>query len=43
MVGGRISLAFGAISFPVTRERGDAVRFLETLLAGASPGRSGCS
>jgi len=31
---GHMTLAFGAISIPVSRERGDAVRFLELLLAG---------
>ncbi len=31
-ISGRMTLAFGAVSFPVSRERGDAVRFLELLL-----------
>jgi ABC-type transport system involved in multi-copper enzyme maturation permease subunit len=38
---GRITLAFGAISFPVARERGDSVRFLELVLAGGIAGTFG--
>jgi ABC-type transport system involved in multi-copper enzyme maturation permease subunit len=38
---GRMTLAFGAISFPVTRERGDAVSFLELVLAGGFAGTLG--
>src|ERR1022692_4951362 len=30
-VTGQMSLAFGAISFPVARERADSVRFLELI------------
>ena len=33
-LGGRMSLAFGAVSFPVGRERSDSVQFLELVLAG---------
>ena len=40
-VRGRISLAFGAVSFPVSRDRADAVRFLETLLGGGIAGTFG--
>ncbi len=40
-INGRMSLAFGAISFPVARERGDSVRFLELLLAGGVAGSLG--
>jgi ABC-type transport system involved in multi-copper enzyme maturation permease subunit len=38
---GRMTLAFGAVSFPVSRERGDAVSFLELLLAGGFAGTFG--
>jgi ABC-type transport system involved in multi-copper enzyme maturation permease subunit len=38
---GRMSLAFGAISFPVARERGDSVRFLELILSGGVAGSLG--
>ena len=38
---GRMTLAFGAVSFPVSRERGDAVSFLELLLAGGFAGTLG--
>jgi ABC-type transport system involved in multi-copper enzyme maturation permease subunit len=38
---GRMTLAFGAISVPIARERGDAVRFLELLLAGGVAGTLG--
>ena len=40
-VRGRVSLAFGAVSFPMSRERIDAVRFLETVLAGGVAGTFG--
>jgi hypothetical protein len=40
-VAGRMSLAFGAISFPLGRERADAVRFLELLLAAGIAGTVG--
>jgi ABC-type transport system involved in multi-copper enzyme maturation permease subunit len=33
-IGGRMTLAFGAISIPLGRERADAVRYLQLLLAG---------
>ena len=36
-----MTLAFGAVSFPVSRERGDAVPFLELLLAGGIAGTFG--
>jgi ABC-type transport system involved in multi-copper enzyme maturation permease subunit len=38
---GRMSLAFGAISFPVARERSDSVRFLELILSGGIAGSLG--
>jgi ABC-type transport system involved in multi-copper enzyme maturation permease subunit len=38
---GRVILAFGAVSFPVSRERGDAVHLLELLLAGGIAGTFG--
>ncbi len=38
---GRMSLAFGAVSFPVSRERADAVHFLELVLAGGIAGTVG--
>jgi ABC-type transport system involved in multi-copper enzyme maturation permease subunit len=38
---GRMTLAFGAVSFPVSRERGDAVHFLELVLAGGVAGTFG--
>ncbi len=38
---GRMTLAFGAVSFPLSRERGDAVFFLELLLAGGIAGTFG--
>jgi ABC-type transport system involved in multi-copper enzyme maturation permease subunit len=41
MISGRMTLAFGAVSFPVSRERGDAVTFLEMLLAGGFAGTVG--
>jgi ABC-type transport system involved in multi-copper enzyme maturation permease subunit len=40
-IGGRVTLAFGAVSFPVSRERGDAVHLLELLLAGGIAGTLG--
>jgi ABC-type transport system involved in multi-copper enzyme maturation permease subunit len=40
-VTGQMTLAFGAISFPVARERGDSVRFLELLLSGGVAGSFG--
>jgi len=40
-VRGRVTLAFGAISFPVVREREDTVFFVELLLAGAIAGTFG--
>ena len=38
---GRMTLAFGAVSFPVSRERRDAVHFLELILAGGVAGTFG--
>jgi ABC-type transport system involved in multi-copper enzyme maturation permease subunit len=38
---GRITLAFGAVSYRMARERADAVRFLELLLAGGIAGTLG--
>ncbi len=38
---GRMALAFGAVPFDLARERGDAVRFLELLLAGGIAGSFG--
>jgi ABC-type transport system involved in multi-copper enzyme maturation permease subunit len=40
-ISGRMTLAFGAISIPVSRERVDAVTFLELLLAGGFAGTLG--
>jgi hypothetical protein len=40
-ISGRMTLAFGAVSFPVSRERSDAVHFLEMLLAGGIAGTFG--
>ncbi len=40
-ISGRISLAFGVVSFPVARERSDSVRFLELVLAGGFAGTLG--
>jgi ABC-type transport system involved in multi-copper enzyme maturation permease subunit len=40
-VRGRVTLAFGAVSFPVSRDRSDAVRFLETFLGGGIAGTFG--
>lgn len=39
--GGRMTLAFGAVSFSMGRERADSVRFLELLLAGGIAGTLG--
>lgn len=38
---GRMTLAFDAVSFPVSRERSDAVHFLELVLAGGVAGAFG--
>jgi ABC-type transport system involved in multi-copper enzyme maturation permease subunit len=38
---GRMTLAFGAVSFPVGRERADSVRFLELILSGGIAGSLG--
>jgi ABC-type transport system involved in multi-copper enzyme maturation permease subunit len=38
---GRMGLAFGAVSIPLGRERGDAVRFVQLLLAGGLAGTLG--
>ncbi len=38
---GQMTLAFGAVSFPMARERGDSVRFLELLLSGGIAGSLG--
>ncbi len=38
---GRMTLAFGAVSFPISRERKDAVHFLELILAGGVAGTFG--
>jgi ABC-type transport system involved in multi-copper enzyme maturation permease subunit len=38
---GRVTLAFGAVSYQVARERGDEVHFLEMLLAGGIAGTFG--
>ncbi len=40
-VSGSMSLAFGAVSFPLSRERRDAVHFLELILAGGIAGAFG--
>ena len=40
-ISGRMTLAFGAVSFPVSRERGAAVHFLELILAGGIAGTFG--
>jgi ABC-type transport system involved in multi-copper enzyme maturation permease subunit len=40
-ISGRMTLAFGAVSFPVSRDRDDAVAFLELLLAGGFAGTVG--
>jgi ABC-type transport system involved in multi-copper enzyme maturation permease subunit len=38
MITGRMTLAFGAVSVPLGRDRLDAVRFLELVLAGGAVG-----
>ncbi len=40
-ISGKMSLAFGAISFPVARDKAEAVRFLELLLSGGVAGTLG--
>jgi ABC-type transport system involved in multi-copper enzyme maturation permease subunit len=40
-ISGRMTMAFGAVSFPVFRERRDAVTFLELILAGGFAGTLG--
>jgi ABC-type transport system involved in multi-copper enzyme maturation permease subunit len=40
-IGGRMTLAFGAISIPIGRERSDSVHFLELVLAGGIAGTLG--
>ena len=40
-VSGRMTLAFGAVSFPISRDRDDAVHLLELLLAGGIAGTFG--
>lgn len=40
-VTGQMTLAFGAISFPVVRERADSIRFLELILSGGVAGSLG--
>lgn len=40
-VRGRATLAFGLVSFPMSRERRDSVHFLETILAGGIAGTFG--
>src|SRR5271166_5192310 len=40
-ISGRMSLAFGAVSFPVSRARGDAVHFVELVLAWGVAGTFG--
>lgn len=40
-VSGRVSLAFGAVTYPVMRERTDDVHFLELVLAGGIAGTLG--
>jgi ABC-type transport system involved in multi-copper enzyme maturation permease subunit len=40
-ISGRVTLAFGAVSFPVSRDRRDAIHFLELLLAGGIAGTLG--
>ena len=41
VVSGRMTLAFGAVSFPVSRERAEAVRLIELLLAWGLAGTAG--
>lgn len=40
-ISGRMTLAFGAISFPVARERDDSIRFIELILSGGIAGSVG--
>jgi ABC-type transport system involved in multi-copper enzyme maturation permease subunit len=40
-VSGTVTLGFGAVSFPLSRERKDAVHFLELILAGGIAGAFG--
>lgn len=40
-ISGRVTMAFGTVSFPVSRERGDAVHLIELLLAGGIAGTFG--
>jgi ABC-type transport system involved in multi-copper enzyme maturation permease subunit len=40
-VSGRMTLAFGAISVPLARDRGDSVHFLEMILAAGVAGTAG--
>jgi ABC-type transport system involved in multi-copper enzyme maturation permease subunit len=40
-IGGRMTLAFGAVSIPLSRERRDAVHFLELVLGGGIAGTFG--
>ena len=40
-ISGRMTLGFGAISFPVSRERSDAVHFLQLILASVVAGTCG--
>jgi hypothetical protein len=40
-LGGRMSIGFGLVTLPVSRERGDAVRFLELILGGGVAGTFG--
>ena len=40
-VSGRVTLAFGEVAFPLSRERRDAVHFLELILAGGIAGTVG--
>ena len=40
-ISGRMTLAFGAVSIPVSRERSDAVHFLALILAGGIAGTFG--
>ena len=40
-ISGRMTLAFGAVSIPVSRERSDAVHFLQLILASGIAGTFG--
>ncbi len=40
-ISGRMTLAFGAVSIPVSRDRGDAVHFLQLILASGIAGTFG--